>query len=91
MKLIVGLVLAAVLAACDPFGLPSTRSLETGAASMFTSARSYEMKGSYTSAGTQWTVDMQFTNPSTRHITAESATEQVESIVIVRRVGAMVG
>jgi hypothetical protein len=82
VRLILGLALVAVLAACDPFGLPSTRALETGAASMFTSSLSYEMKGTYTSAGTQWTVDMQFTQPNTRHITVASATEQVEAIFI---------
>jgi hypothetical protein len=82
VKLIFGLALVAVLAACDPFGLPSTRALESGAASMFTTALSYEMKGSYMSEGTTWTVDMQFTRPSTRHITVASASEQVEAIVI---------
>ncbi len=76
------MALVAVLAACDPFGLPSTRALESGAASMFTTALSYEMKGTYTAAGTDWTVDMQFTTPSTRHLTVASATEQVEAIVI---------
>jgi len=82
VKLFFGLALVAALAACDPFGLPSTRALESGAASMFTTAQSYEMKGSYTSAGTMWTVDLQFTRPNTRHITVASASEQVEAIVI---------
>jgi len=82
VKPILGLALVAVLAACDPFGLPSTRALESGAASMFTSALSYEMKGSYTAAGMEWAVDMQFMQPSTRHLTVASASDQVEAIVI---------
>ena len=49
---------------------------------MFTSALSYEMKGSYTSAGTKWTVDMQFTTPNSRHIMVATTSEQVEAIVI---------
>jgi len=83
VKQVLGLALVmAALAACDPFGLPSTRSLESGAASMFTTATSYEMKGSYTAAGADWTVDMQYTRPSKRHLTVGSASEQVEAVII---------
>jgi hypothetical protein len=82
VKPFLGVALVAVLAACDPFGLPSTRALESGAASMFTTALSYEMKGTYTAAGTEWTVDMQFTRPGSRHIVVASPSEQVEAIVI---------
>jgi len=82
MKPLLGVALIGLLAACDPFGLPSTRALETGAASMFTTARSYEMKGSYTAAGVRWTIDMQFAGPDKRHLLAASPSEQVEAIVI---------
>jgi hypothetical protein len=82
MKPLLGVALLVMLAACDPFGLPSTRALEAGAASMFTTARSYEMKGSYTAAGVRWTIDMQFAVPDHRHLVAASPSEQVEAIVI---------
>ena len=36
-------VVAALTAACDPFGLPATRALENGAQSMLSSATSYEL------------------------------------------------
>jgi hypothetical protein len=82
MKPLCGVALLVVLAACDPFGLPSTRALEAGAASTFSTARSYEMKGGYTAAGVRWTIDMQFANPERRHLIAASPSEQVEAIVI---------
>ena len=82
MKLILCFALVAVLAACDPFGLPSTRALETGAASMLSAAQSYEMKGSYTAAGTRRTVDLQYSRPNSWHMTVASPAEQVEAIII---------
>jgi hypothetical protein len=82
MKAVIGLALLSVLAACDPFGLPSTRALESGAASMFTTARSYEMKGGYTASGVRWTIDVQFASPDRRHLVAASPAEHVEAIVI---------
>jgi len=75
-------VLVVLLAACDPFGLPSTRSLENGAETMLASAESYEIEGVYTAAGAQWTFDMQFARPDVRHLTVRSASEQVEAIII---------
>ena len=75
-------VLVAASAACDPFGLPSTRALENGAESMLSSAQSYEMSGRYTAEGVRWTVDMQVMRPDRRHLEAGSANEAVEAIVI---------
>lgn len=72
--------------ACDPpfgLGLPSERALEDGAANTLTHAKSFEMKGSYTSgAGGQWTVDTQLVRPDRRHTTVAGANERVEAIVI---------
>jgi hypothetical protein len=82
-RLILAPVLVVVLlAACDPFGLPSTRALENGAETMLASAKSYEIKGVYTAAGTQWKFDMQLARPDARHITVSSPSEQVEAIII---------
>jgi len=76
-----GLVVAS-LAACNPFGLPSTRALENGVESMLTSAKSYEMAGEYTADGVRWTLDMQVVRPDRRHLKVSSGTEDVEAIVI---------
>ena len=75
-------VAVAVLAACNPFGLPATRALENGVAGMLTSAKSFEIAGTYTSAGTAWTIDLQVTRPSSRHVVVSSATEKVEAIIV---------
>ena len=77
-----GLSAVAVLAACNPFGLPATRALENGVAGMLTSAKSFEIAGTYTSAGTAWTIDLQVTRPSSRHVVVSSATEKVEAIIV---------
>ena len=78
--LLVGM--AAVLAACNPFGLPSTRSLERGAAGMLSSAKSYEMKGTYQAGGASWTIDVQVTRPDREHIMATSGSQQLEAVVL---------
>jgi len=69
-------------AACDPFGLPATRALESGVQSMLSSANSFELAGDYTADGTGWTIDMQLTRPATRHVTVKSSTNQVEAIIV---------
>ena len=62
LKLSPALALVIVLtAACDPFGLPATRALESGVQSMLSSANSFELAGDYTADGTGWTIDMQLT------------------------------
>jgi hypothetical protein len=80
--LILGLALVAVLAACDPFGLPATRALENGAESMLRSAKSYEIAGEYTADGKRWTIDMQVERPDNRRVKVRSATDEVEAIII---------
>lgn len=71
-----------MVAACDPFGLPATRDLEGGAAAMLSSAPSYEIKGSYSSSGTLWTIDMQLTRPDLRHLVVSSNGQTVEALII---------
>lgn len=91
-RIIVGkriLALAALVfaaAACDPtFGLslPSERALEDGAANTLTSARSFEIKGSYVAfGGVEWTIDMQYARTA-QHATVSSSTGQkVEAIIV---------
>lgn len=68
--------------ACNPFGLPATRALENGAQATLDAA-SYEMAGSYSAGGTQWTFDMQLAKPDLRHVIASSsAGMKVEAIGI---------
>ena len=78
--------LAVTLAACDPFGLPSTRALENGAAGMLTSAQSFELQGTYKAAGDIWTIDLQVTrhapDADDTHILADDSRDKVEAIVI---------
>ena len=82
-KLMLGMVLlGALTAACDPFGLPATRALENGVDSMLTSAKSFEIAGDYTAQSTHWTIDLQLTRPASRHITVKSSTDQVEAIIL---------
>ncbi len=69
-------------AACDPFGLPATRALESGVEAMLSSATSYELAGDYTADGTRWTIDLQVTRPESRHVTVKSSASQVEAIIV---------
>ena len=71
-----------LLTACDPFGLPSTRSLENGAAGMLSSARSFEIEGGYTAGGAAWTIDMQLGRPNKEHLVVSNGVDSVEAIVI---------
>jgi hypothetical protein len=81
---LVALVVA--MAACDPFGLPSTRALENGAAGMLISAQSFELKGTYKAAGDTWTIDLQVTrhapDADDTHLLADDSRDKVEAIVI---------
>lgn len=73
------------LSACDaPFNLgqPSTRALEDGAAGTLTSATNFEVTGSYSDSGTQWTIDLQLTRPDTRHVMITSSDLNLEAIIL---------
>ena len=69
------------LAACDPFGLPSTRALEAGAAETL-AARSFEVKGEYSAAGSHWTIDLKLSRPDTEHVVAGNGVDSVEAVLI---------
>jgi hypothetical protein len=83
-----GLIGAAVLGgltACDlPFGLglPTTRSLESGATSSLTAAQSVELTGSYLEGTTRWTIDLQLGRPGSEHVTVSSADVKLEAIIL---------
>ena len=82
--LAVPLVLAPALAGCDPFGLPSTRALENGVATMLNSARSFEVAGTYVAGDQVASFDMQLVkgSPALRHIRVTSGGETVEAIIV---------
>jgi hypothetical protein len=77
-------ILATVVAlgACDPFGLPATRQLEGGVEAMLSAAPSYEISGAYTHSGAQWTIDLQFARPSSRHVVLDRQGVSLEAIVV---------
>ena len=83
MTRIVGAIaLGLLLAGCNPFGLPSTRALENGAAGMLTSAKSFQITGHYTAAGRTWSVVLDFARPSSAHMVVSDGTDKVEAIVV---------
>lgn len=78
---------AALLAfsACQaPFGLglPSTRALENGAVDTLTSATSFEMAGSYSGLDSEWSIDLQFVRPGTRHVVVTKTGVKLEAIIL---------
>lgn len=79
-----GVVLLAVLAACDlPFGigLPSTRALEAGVRASLASTR-FEISGTYLDTGQEVSVDLQIERPDTEHITISGDKLKLEAIVL---------
>jgi hypothetical protein len=101
LAVMAGAAVLAALPACDlPFNLgqPTTRALESGAADGLTSARSFEITGSYTdqlttltgpasSARTTLTiarvdVDLQLARPSSEHVVIGAAGAKLEAIII---------
>ncbi|OLB84845.1 MAG: hypothetical protein AUI15_34070 [Actinobacteria bacterium 13_2_20CM_2_66_6] len=81
-KAVLVFALAAALAACNPFGLPSTRALETGAANMLTTASSFQIAGRYQAAGADWTVVLQVARPDAQRLVVSSGGQTVEAIVV---------
>jgi hypothetical protein len=75
----------AALSGCDaPFNLgqPSTRSLENGAAGGLTTAKSFEIIGSYTESGDHWSIDLQVAGPRAQHVVVSKADLKLEAIII---------
>jgi hypothetical protein len=82
MRAVLAVALVLGIAGCDPFGLPSTRALENGAAAALTSASSLEMAGTYTAGGVTWAVDLQIARPNSEHVVVGNGADSVEAILI---------
>jgi len=82
MRAVAAAVLVLALAACDPFGLPSTRALEAGVQDMLTSARSYEISGSYVTGEQEASFDLQLEKGPAplRRLKVTSGGDTVEAI-----------
>lgn len=83
-RILAALALLAATAACDAtlgLTLPGERALEDGAANGLTKAKSFELKGSYsTGDGRSWELDLQFAPPR-RHVMVTGVGTTVEAIV----------
>ena len=82
---LIGAVVLGGLSACDlPFGLglPTTRSLESGATSSLVAAQSVEITGSYLEGTTRWSIDLQLGRPTSEHVTVSSADVKLEAIIL---------
>jgi hypothetical protein len=82
---LLGAVVVATLSACElPFGLglPTTRSLESGATGTLVAANSFEITGSYTEGTTRWSIDLQVSRPSAEHLTVRTADVTLEAIIL---------
>lgn len=78
------------LSVCQaPFGLgqPSTRSLESGAAGTLAAAESFEIAGTYTESGTNWTIDLQVVRSGSRHVIVSTPDLKLEAIVFLDPAG----
>ena len=79
------LLVLVVLSACDPplgIGSPTTRALETGASNTLSAAKSFELTGTYSESGVQWSIELQVTRPDTQHALVSSAKVKLEAIVV---------
>jgi hypothetical protein len=80
----VGAAVLVALSACQaPFSLgePSTRALENGAVESLTAARSFEIAGTYSESGEQWSIDLQLARPSSQHVLVSKADLKLEAIM----------
>lgn len=78
-------VALATLSACDlplGLGLPTTRSLESGAAGTLVAAHSFEITGSYLEGTTRWSIDLQLVRPGSEHVIVSSTDVKLEAIIL---------
>jgi hypothetical protein len=81
-------VVVATLSACDlPFGLglPTTRSLETGAIEALGKARSLQITGSYSDGTNHWSIVLQVSRPGSEHVRVTTSTVKLEAIVVANQ------
>jgi hypothetical protein len=82
---LVGAVVVAALSACDlplALDLPTTRSLQSGAAGTLSAADSLEITGSYSEGTKQWSIDLQLSRPGSEHVTVTSSDVKLEAITL---------
>ena len=80
-----GAAFVALFSACQaPFGLgePSTRSLEDGAAGSLASAKTFQITGSYSEGGHQWSIDMQTARLSSQHVIVSDSELKLEAVIL---------
>ena len=89
LAILAGAAIAALAGCQAPFGLgqPSTRALENGAAATLAEAKSFEITGSYTESGHNWTVDIQVVRAGSRHVMVSTPDVKLEAIVFVDPAG----
>ena len=80
---VLAIVVAMVaVAACDPFGLPSTKALQDGAAGMLGPNGRFEVTGTYTAAFGRWGLDLTVGGPHARHLSVTRGEETLEAIIL---------
>jgi len=82
---LLGAVVVATLSACDlPFGLglPTTRSLETGATGTLAAADSFEITGSYREGTDRIAIDLQVSRPGSEHVVVTTSNVNLEAIIV---------
>ena len=82
---LVGVVVIAALSGCDlpvGLGLPTTRSLETGATGTLAAADSFEITGSYSEGSNQWSIDLQLSRPDSEYVTVTTPDLKLEAIIL---------
>ena len=85
LAVLAGAVVIAALAACDvTFGLgqPTTRALESGSADTLTSAKSFEITGTYSESGNQVSIDLQVARLGAEHVVVTTPDAKLEAIII---------
>jgi hypothetical protein len=90
LAVIAGTAAIAALSVCQaPFGLgqPSTRALENGAADTLAAAKTFEITGTYTESGNNWTIDLQVVRSGSRHVVISTPDLKLEAIVFVDPAG----
>jgi hypothetical protein len=82
---LVAAVAIATLSACDlplSLGLPTTRSLESGATGTLIAADSFEITGSYREGTATWSIDLQRGRPNSEHVTVTTSNVKLEAIIV---------
>lgn len=80
----VGAVVLSTLSGCNlpaGLGLPTTRTLEAGAASSLTAGHSVEINGSYREGSSLWSIDLQVERGKPDHVMVTGSGLQLEAVI----------